>query len=251
MRTTSTLILTLILTYNLAIAQDTLYIYKSGSIVTKHAVANIDSVIFYKPTTSENTVTDRDGNVYNIVTIGTQTWMKENLKTTKYRNGDPIPNITSNTDWITLPIGAYSNYNNDAKNSTIYGKLYNWYAVNDSRNIAPTGWHVPTDIDWTILTNYLGGESIAGGKLKESGTTHWKSPNTGATNEKSFTALPSGYRAYDNGAFYGIEYDCSWWSSMESSTKDAWDRYLNYNYGNLNRGSNDKNDGRSIRCVKD
>jgi uncharacterized protein (TIGR02145 family) len=150
--------------------------------------------VTFKTTTDveTNTVTDIDGNIYHTVTIGTQVWMVENLKTTKYRNGDPIPNVTGNA-WAALTTGAYCWYNNDAATyKATYGALYNWYAVADSRNIAPTGWHVPTDAEWTTLTTFLGGESVAGGKLKETGTNHWTSPNTGATNETGFTALPGG-----------------------------------------------------------
>ena len=168
---------------------------------------------------SENppvSVTDINGNVYNIVTIGTQTWMAENLKTTKYNDGTAIPNVTVDATWAALTTGAYSDYSNTPANSTTYGRLYNWYVVdnnpatkvasNGGKNVCPTSWHVPTDAEWTILTTYLGGESIAGGKLKETGTAHWNSPNTGATNETGFTTLPSGLRYYD-GSYFLIGYD--------------------------------------------
>jgi len=138
------------------------------------------------------TITDIDGNVYHSVTIGTQTWMVENLRTSKYRNGDSIINVTNNTSWSTLTSGAYCDYDNTPNNSIIYGKLYNWYAINDSRSIAPMGWHVPTDVEWTTLITYLGGESIAGGKLKETGIIHWETPNGDATNTSIFTGLPGG-----------------------------------------------------------
>ena len=120
-------------------------------------------------------VIDKDGNIYKIVTVGTQVWMAENLKTTKYSNGDQIPNETDSLQWLNLSGGAYCWYNNMAstfKNN--FGALYNWYAVQDSRNLCPTGWHVPSDTEWTILTNYLGGGSAAGGQLKETGTNHWQ-----------------------------------------------------------------------------
>ena len=120
-----------------------------------------------------NTVTDIDGNAYHTVAIGKQVWLVENLKVTRYRNGDQIPNVSDNKQWCNLTTGAYCNYNNDANNVTTYGRLYNWYAVHDIRNIAPKGWHVATDVEWKILTDYLGGETIAGGKLKETGTTLW------------------------------------------------------------------------------
>jgi uncharacterized protein (TIGR02145 family) len=199
----------------------------------------------------ETTVRDIDGNVYHTVTIGSQVWMVENLKTTKYRNGDPIPNVTDNTAWSNLTTGAYCNYNNNSDNATTYGRLYHWYAVTDSRNIAPAGWHIPTDAEWTTLTTYLGGENVSGGKLKETGTAHWLSPNTGATNETGFTSLPGGYRS-NYGAFYDIGHIAYWWSSTESSMTTAWCRSMYYNTSNVLRsGGLKENAGFSVRCVKD
>ena len=196
------------------------------------------------------TVTDIDGNVYHTVTIGTQVWMVENLKTTKYRDGTSIPNVTDNTAWNNLTTGAYCDYNNTPSNSATYGKLYNWYAATDAHNIAPTGWHVPTDAEWTTLTTYLGGASIAGSKLKETGTTHWPSPNTGATNETGFTALPGGYRS-NGGPFDSIGNYCLWWSASEFSATDAWYRYMFHNYSFVNRLNLSKEMGYSVRCVRD
>ena len=197
------------------------------------------------------TMTDIDGNVYKTITIGTQTWMAENLKTTKYRNGNLIPNVTANASWAALATGAYCWYNNDATTyKAAYGALYNWYAVADSRNIAPTGWHVPTDAEWTTLTNFLGGETVSGGKLKETGTQHWSSPNTGATNSSGFIALPSGYRYY-NGAFYNIGYDGDFWSSSAYTTTNALYRDLYYFYANVTRSNINKQSGLSVRCVHD
>jgi len=199
---------------------------------------------------STGTVTDYDGNVYHTITIGTQVWMVENLKVTHYRNGDPIPNVTDSSAWGNLTTGAYCNYNNDVNNVTTYGRLYNWFTVSDSRNIAPTGWHVPTDAEWTTLTTYLGGESVAGGKLKETGTTHWASPNTGATNETGFTALPGGYR-FPIGSFDLIGVYGFLWSSTEINSTGAWERYLPFDGSDLSRTSDSKNYGNSIRCLKD
>jgi len=203
-----------------------------------------------KNTTDAATVKDADGNLYHTVKIGSQTWMVENLKTTHYRNGNPISNVTDSAVWSNLTTGAYCNYNNDANNSTTYGRLYNWYAVNDSRSIAPTGWHVPTDDEWTTLTNYLGGIVVTGGKMKEAGYTHWKSPNTGATNETDFTALPGGYR-HGDGAFNDISYDGNWWSSTESSTDIAWDRGMSFDNSYVFRDCSSMTFGFSVRCVKD
>jgi uncharacterized protein (TIGR02145 family) len=128
--------------------------------------------------------------------------------------------------------------------------LYTWYAINDSRNVCPTGWHLPTDAEWTTLTTYLGGESVAGGKLNETGTTHWQSPNTGATNESGYTALPGGYQR--SGTFYYMGYVGSWWSTTESSTTDAYYRHTYYINSNVDRFSGgNKDDGFSVRCLRD
>lgn len=198
------------------------------------------------------TITDIDGNIYHSVTLGTQVWMKENLKTTKYRNGDLIGTSTPPT----LDIASESTpkyqwaYDGNGSNVATYGRQYTWYAVTDARNVCPTGWHVPSDAEWTELTDYLGGESVAGGKLKESGTEHWKTPNTGATNETGFTALPSGYR-FINGTFDLVATDGGWWSSTEYSTEVAYDRGLAYIHGEIDRGTSNRRIGSSVRCLRD
>jgi uncharacterized protein (TIGR02145 family) len=199
---------------------------------------------------SSGTVTDIDGNVYQTITIGTQVWMAENLKTTKYRDGTSIPNVTDANQWGGLTTGAYCDYNNVVSNSTTYGRLYNWYAVSDSRNIAPAGWHVPTDAEWTTLTTCLGGESVAGGKLKEAGTAYWLSPNTCANNEIGFTALPSGWLG---STFYDIGNNCTWWSATADSDllTHAWIRELFYNFSSVGRITFHKSGGYSVRCIKD
>ena len=155
-------------------------------------------------------ITDVDGNVYTAVSIGTQVWMVENLKTTKYSNGDLIGTTTPATFDISAEAApkyqwAYAGFED---NVFRYGRLYTWWAVTDIRGVCPTGWHVPTEDDWTALTTYLGGEDVAGGKLKEAGTTHWWAPNEGATNSSGFTALPGGDR-YDNGSFDGFGGYCT------------------------------------------
>ena len=198
------------------------------------------------------TVTDVDGNVYKIVTIGTQTWMAENLKTTKYRNGDPINYVTDGKAWSSLTEGAYCYCNNDeATNKKDYGALYNWHAVNDIRNLAPEGWHIPTDAEWEILTTYLGGLDNAGGKLKEKGILHWVSPNTNATNENGFTALPGGSRAGSASLFYDFGHIGSWWSSTDSGALGVWNRSMSFYYSGVFRGAYSKQNGFSVRCVKD
>jgi uncharacterized protein (TIGR02145 family) len=199
---------------------------------------------------TSGTVTDIDGNVYHFITIGTQTWMVESLKTTRYRDGTSIPNVTDVSQWSNLQTGAYCDYNNTSSNSITYGRLYNWYAFSNSRNIAPAGWHIPTDAEWTTLTDYLGGESVAGGKLKESGTTHWSSPNTSATNESGFTALPGGFRDV-NGTFYNIGSHDYWWSASEYSSTTVWYRNVYYDNSIAYRRSYSKSAGFSVRCLRD
>jgi uncharacterized protein (TIGR02145 family) len=212
----------------------------------------ISNAVFNATKTYE-TMTDQNGNIYKTITIGTQTWMAENLHVTNYRNGDPIPLVTNSASWIALTTGAYCNYANtiDQDKIATHGSLYNWYTVADARNIAPIGWHVPTDAEWTTLTTYLGGESIACGIMKETGTTHWLSPNTSATNESGFTALPSGYRDYGGGAFDGLGKDGSWWSSTATGATSAWFRNLYYLNATCYRGDGRKQFGLTVRLVKD
>ena len=193
---------------------------------------------------------DIDGNEYETVSIGNQIWMAENLKVSKYRDGSSIPTGHSNSDWGNLSTGAYAVYENVNENANTYGYLYNWYAATDSRNIAPDGWHVATDAEWTTLTDYLGGTSVAGGKMKETGTSHWNSPNTGATNESGFTAFPGGYRSSSNGYDYIGSYGY-FWSSSENHSIDAWKRWLYYNSSEVYRNYSNKTYGFSVRCVRD
>ena len=195
-------------------------------------------------------LTDTDGNVYTYITIGTQVWIAENLKTTKYNDGAAIPNVTDATEWAALTTPSYCWYWNDATTfKATYGALYNWYAVNTGK-LCPAGWHVPTDAEWTTLTTFLGGENVAGGKLKETGTTHWASPNTGATNETGFTALPGGIRLI-NGKYYGDGYYIYWWSSTEYTTSHVWDRCLYFDSANMTSYFDSKQAGFSVRCLKD
>ena len=201
--------------------------------------------------TNTTSVSDVDGNVYQTVTICNQTWTKSNLNVSKYRNGDVIPKVQDATQWANLTTGAWCYYNNNTANGAVYGKMYNWYAVNDPRGLAPSGYHIPTDDEWTSLINCLGGGSIAGGKMKEAGTGFWLTPNTGATNESGFTGLPGGYRRSDNGSFNYIGNLGFWWSSSEGSTTNAWDRALKYDDGTAYRGGNVKRGGFSVRCIKD
>lgn len=211
---------------------------------------NYGNEIIFTTQPNAGTVTDIDGNIYTTVTIGTQVWLVENLKTTRYRNGDPIPHVTDGTQWSNLSTGAYCNYNNDINNVSTYGRLYNWHAVADSRNIAPIGWHVPTDAEWDILKNYLGGGNVAGGKMKEVGITHWQTPNTDATNSSGFTGLPGGYRS-NQGSFIDMTIREYWFSSTQFDAINAGSRAVVYNSGYIDISPNDKKIGMAIRCIKD
>src|SRR5574344_670616 len=257
--------LTFVLSFSSVFAQnDTMYIMKSGAIVGQYNVnTEVDSVIFYKPTIEETTsgtfIDSRDGNEYNWVQIGDQVWMAENLAY--------LPRVNMVADGSEDAAGSYYyvyGYDGtnvaDAKataNYNTYGVLYNWTAAMDGeassttnpsgvQGVCPDGWHLPSDAEWTELTDYLGGTSDAGGKLKETGTTHWNSPNTGATNETGFTALPGGGRS-NKGAFDYIGSYGYWWSATESGTNGAWLRGMGYNGGSVGRGYNGKELGFSVR----
>ena len=262
-------LLTFVLSFSSVFAQnDTMYVMKNGTVVGQYNVnTEVDSVIFYKPTIKEptsGTFTDsRDGNEYNWVQIGDQVWMAENLAY--------LPRVNRVHDGSEDAAGSYYyvyDYDGtnvaDAKatdNYATYGVLYNWTAAMDGetssttnpsgiQGVCPTGWHLPSDAEWTELTEYLGGTSDAGGKLKETGTTHWNSPNTGATNETGFTALPGGYR-YKDGAFYNIGLDGYWWSATESGATSVWTRGMDVIFNNVYRNSLNKELGFSVRCVRD
>jgi uncharacterized protein (TIGR02145 family) len=197
-----------------------------------------------------DSVSDIDGNVYHTITIGNQVWLKENLKTTHYSDGTGITFPGgSNSSWQSNTTGAYAWYNNDVNNKSNYGALYNWYAVN-KRNLCPVGWHVPTDAEWSVLTEYLGGETTAGGKMKQPGTALWSSPNTSATNESGFSAPGAGGRNLD-GSYFTLGFNAYYWSSSNYSTTDAWSRYLYYGNGFVYRYNYNKSLGFSVRCIMD
>ena len=187
------------------------------------------------------------------VKIGSQVWMKENLNVERFRNGDVIPEVKDESEWKKAGKNkqpAWCYYDNNPANGKIYGKLYNWYAVNDPRGLAPEGWHIPSDQDWTALTDYLGGNDAAGGKMKSTGTQYWESPNTCATNESEFSGLPGGFR-YGNGVFNYVGINGFWWSSTEHLTYNAWARSLLYEGGNVGRSLNYEGSGFSVRCLRD
>jgi uncharacterized protein (TIGR02145 family) len=194
-------------------------------------------------------ITDtRDGKVYKTIVIGTQTWMAQNLDVSTFRNGDTIPYVENWSEWKKLKTSAWCYYENKSSNGPIFGKLYNWYAINDSRGLAPEGWHIPTDSEWTELSNFLGGEKIAGDKIKS--TSGWAFAGNGS-NTCGFTGLPSGGRTYEGDwsdpQYYGI-----WWSStIDSGTGNPWMRELSFSEGKFYKASNDERCGKSVRCIKD
>lgn len=220
----------------------------------------VASLIVNDSKVSSSAVTVRIIAAFESVTIGTQVWMLKNLAVATYRNGDPIPCSEDPSAWANLTTGAGCYYNNDASNAT-YGKLYNWYAVNDPRGLAPTGWHVATDAEWTTLTDYLGGDGVAQGKMKEQGTVelgtgHWHSPNYLADNSSGFTVLPGGSRG-DAGAFDFIGYSALFWTATENGPAKAyaWQRFFSYQNESTGsqhplRMSHPVSHGNAVRCVK-
>ena len=200
-----------------------------------------------------------DGREYDLVEIGGQCWFIENLATDQYRNGDPIPTGLDSRAWQNTTSGAYAIYNNDPANDANYGKLYNWFTTVDSRGICPTGWHVPTDCDWMYLEGNLGISLTDQEMVGDRGTNEggmlksmigWNSPNAGATNSIGFSALPGGYRS-SFGSYSLIGYYGQWWSSAEIDSDFAWNRELYHGNAYLNREGNYKQDGFSVRCVRD
>jgi len=212
------------------------------------------------------TITDIDGNVYHTVTIGTQVWMVENLKTTKYNDGSSIPLVPVDSVWVKLSTPAYCWYDNNIEYKNTYGALYNWYTIQTGK-LCPAGWHIPTEADLNTLATYLGGPSVAGGKLKETGTSHWESPNTAATNESGFTAYAGGLRTVDRSEWFGhMVYSCyytglgsdgSWWTtSYNETTHNCICLDLVYDYGYMDSSGFfagdgfQKRRGLSVRCIK-
>jgi uncharacterized protein (TIGR02145 family) len=203
---------------------------------------------FYKAgvwTSLSETTSYPNGTATPIVSICCQSWMTKNLDVDRYRNGDPIPQVTDATAWAALTTGAYCYYNNDPANNATYGKLYNWFAVNDPRGLAPEGWHIPTDFEWTTLENCLGGAAVAGGAMKEPGTTHWITPNTGASNTSGWTGLPGG-RRNGVGTFDSFGAAGHWWMSYSNLY-----RILFYNAGVISREGINATNGNSVRCLRD
>ena len=240
---------------------------EKGTSIQRNASFNTDEIkVRWKKAALENcsgvpctficgtsTVTDVDGNVYNTKLIGSsQCWTTTNLKVTKYNDGSVIPDLTGSTSnpWATS--GARTEYVLTGVTGYVgtFGYLYNWYAVNDLRKLCPAGWHVPSDGEWTTLTTYLGGASVAGGKMKSIGTAHWNSPNTNATNESGFSVLPGGYRS-SNGSFNNIRTNAFFWSATVAGDFNAWDRSLGFSNGVVTRSDDSKSGGASVRCLRD
>jgi uncharacterized protein (TIGR02145 family) len=224
----------------------------SNTVIENPLVCNATNV--FNSSLTYGTLKDINGNAYKTIQIGGKNWMAENLKATKYKNGNPITNITDKTQWASTTTGAYCSYNNDPINDCPYGKLYNWYAVANSNGLCPTGWHVSTDAEWTDLVNDIGGSTNSGNKMKSEGTQYWLSPNQGATNSSGFSGLPGNSRTL-NGDFSSSSVRGSfgtWWSSTETETgAEAWDRVLRYDNSNLLRLSGNKAAGFTVRCVED
>ena len=215
----------------------------------KEFTSGTTSAVF-NPDVIYGEMTDQEGNVYKTVTIGTQTWMAENLRTTTYNDDTDIHNVSDTDEWSNLTAAAYCTYNNTSNADTIatYGCLYNWYAVNTGK-LAPKGWHVASDTEWVTLTTYLGGDYIAGGKLKELGPAHWQGFYTGITNSSGFTALPGGVR-YINGTFKYMGYGGYWWTATNRDVGLIWYREI-FGYTKIIRNVCHRRHGFSVRCVKD
>jgi uncharacterized protein (TIGR02145 family) len=194
-------------------------------------------------------VTDIDGNVYQTIRVGTQIWMKDNLKVSKYRNGNSISTGHTASQWSNLTSGAYTHYNNDLANNSIFGKLYNWYAITDTRGLCPAGWHVPTDPEWSTLENFLGGYLVAGGKLKSTSPL-WNSPNTGATDIVGFSGIPGG-AVSETSSYFDLYYGSYWWSSSAYSQTLGWFHFSHTSNTASNRNGLSQKCGLSVRCIKD
>lgn len=255
------LVVAVLFTTTSAFAGDCGDVNNSGTVNALDITYLINYLYKHGPAPDCGTLMDIDGNAYKTMKIGSQVWMAENLRVTHYRNGEVIPNVTDKTAWDALNTGAYCNYSNDGGYVGTYGRLYNWYATSDARNVAPIGWHIPTDAEWKQLEMYLGMIQASadsadayrgtdqGGQIKESGTAHWASPNLGATNSSGFTALPAGGRSSD---FIGMGISAFFWSSTASGSPYAWDRRLSAYWTSIGRYDNSlKNWGFSVRCVKD
>ena len=225
--------------------------YATNSVGTAYG----NELVFTTLKIPADSVVDVDGHVYHVVVINSQKWLKENLKAAHYRNGDAIPEVKTDPQWKVLTTGAFCTYDNLAANGDVYGLLYNFYALTDARGLCPSGWHVPAETEWAALGNFLGGVSVAGGKMKspgtiEKGTGLWYSPNSNADNSSGFSAIPGGYRI-NYGTFYSQGNVAYFWSSTDTASVNAWNYVLDANNGELKKIFNFTQNGFSVRCCKD
>ncbi len=240
--------LVLLLLSELCLSQQINIYYKDG-VKKVIQVSLIDSMTV--SVVIDSAFADIDGNVYKSVVIGTQEWMAENLNVSRYRNGDEIHEVSDSVRWGDLDHGAFCAYHNAPSLAKIYGKLYNFYATVDERHLCPTGWHVPTDTEWSTLLAYLGGGMVAGGKMKEADHAHWTPPNIDATNESGFTALPAGNRLSDCGCFNYLESYAFYWTSSKMPANRAWGYYIRNRNAIIERNYYGRANGFSVRCLKD
>jgi uncharacterized protein (TIGR02145 family) len=225
-------------------------LYYIRAYATNSVGTGYGEILSFTTTDSVGTLIDIDGNTCRTVKINGLWWMAENLRVTHYRNGIAIPNEPDSAAWGNLSTDAYCNINNSASAAAIYGKLYNFYAVNDTSLLAPAGWHVASDAEWQNLINIAGGDAIAGGKLKEAGLAHWITPNEGATNEFGFTALPGGFR-FESGQFYGLQAHGNFWTSTGASGVTAYYRFMHCTNAEVAHFTSGLKAGFAVRCVKD
>jgi len=268
MKNLTAIFLTIFLSVNL-FSQTNMIIRKTDTSIISIPISEIDSVYFEEEGnvfTCGDLITDIDGNTYNTIQIGNQCWMSDNLKATHYSNGISIPLVTDTTGWAELnnTDDAYCYYNNNANGEAdIYGALYTWVAamgdnaISSNSNpsgvqgVCPVGWHLPSNLEWSELTDYVGGEDVAGGKMKEVGYEHWSEPNTAADNSFGFTALPNGIRYSFNGDYVQLTTYSYWWSATESMSASAWYCHLSYAYEQSDIFDYAKSSGIAVRCVKD
>ncbi len=245
---------------NNLMAQTKMNIYYTNGSMLSIPISDIDTLYYINGNTCPVTVTDVDGNVYNVVKINEVCWMKENLRTAHYNDGTVIPTNLSWSQWNSTTSGSCADYNNDTANSSVYGKLYNWYALADTSELCPVGWHESEKWEWNELLKFIDANadtnctqcissSSAGGFLKESGTAHWGTPNVGANNSVDFTALPGGF--HTGQGFSNISVAGYWWTAFSVSSTVAINLHIGYNLSGINKYLGAKNNGYSVRCVKD
>lgn len=241
-----------------SVTGDTLFIGRQSYIIpgisqnsNTGSPANCGATNVHNPAKIYGSMTDQEGNAYKTIVIGTQEWMAENLKTSIYLNGDQIANVSDGALWSGLTTGAWAYYNNESQYECPFGKLYNWYAVADPRHVCPSGWREPTETDWLTLIEYLGGENTAGGKMKSTGLQYWDNNNLDASNYSGFSGLPVGEYSGSGGEFVPIGFNANWWSSTEYDNGNALSIKLLYSIAAAYMPPFFKDDGYSVRCLRD